>query len=253
MVSLVPTMLERLLEQRPGIHAPLLRAALLGGGPIHEALIERCLSTRFPAAPTYGLTEAASQVATLEPAGLKAGRGSAGRPLPGTRLRLVGDDGRPAPPGEPGEIWVRGPQLMSGYLGRPGDTRAALADGWLHTGDFGRLDRAGRLHVLDRRDDLIVSGGENIYPREVEAALLSHPRVRDAAVIARPDPEWGQVPHAVIVCDEPTPPPAELRAWLCDRLAAFKLPREFSHRPSLPRTPSSKLQRRRLRDQLDER
>ena len=251
LVSLVPTMLERIFEQRPGLRAPGLRAALLGGGPIPEALIERCLSTGFPAAPTYGLTEAASQVATLVPAELESGRGSAGPPLPGTRLRLIGDGGEPAAAGEPGEIWVRGPQLMSGYLGLPDETRAALRGGWLRTGDFGRLDSAGRLHVLDRRDDLIVSGGENVYPREVEAALLAHPRVRDAAVVARSDPEWGQAPHAVVVCDGPEPPPAELRAWLRERLAAFKLPRGFSYRAGLPKTASGKLQRRLLREQLD--
>ena len=251
LVSLVPTMLERVLERRPGLRAPRLRAALVGGGPIPEGLVERCLSAGFPAAPTYGLTEAGSQVATLEPAALEAGRGTVGRALPGTRLRLTDADGRPVPPGEAGEIRVRGPQLMSGYLDRPDETRAALRDGWLRTGDFGRLDPAGRLQVLDRRDDLIVSGGENVYPREVEAALLAHPRVRDAAVVARPDPEWGQAPHAFVVCDDPAPSPAELRAWLRGRLAAFKLPRGFSQRPGLPRTPSGKLRRRRLREEID--
>jgi acyl-CoA synthetase (AMP-forming)/AMP-acid ligase II len=137
---------------------------------------------------------------------------------------------------------------MQGYLGHPEDTAAVLVDGWLHTGDIGELDPRGYLRVLDRRDDLIVSGGENVYPAEVEAVLLEHPAVLEAAVIGRPDRTWGQAVHAVVVPVPGTRCDAEqLATWVRERLAGFKLPRSFEFASELPRTASGKLRRGALR------
>ncbi len=249
-ISLVPTMLARFLDAAPDLRAPQsLRCVLLGGGPISPALVERAQARGFALAPTYGLTEAASQVATAEPG---APAGAALPPLPATELRTVDADGAPLPPGVAGEICVRGPQLMAGYLDRPDATAHALRGGWLHTGDIGELDARGALRVLDRRDDLIVSGGENVYPAEVEAALLAHPDVAEVGVVGLPDAEWGQRVVAVVV---PRRAPGanlerELLAHCARALARFKRPRELHFASALPRTASGKLQRALVRREL---
>ena len=163
--SLVPTMLRRLLQERPQGSWPRLRFVLLGGGPVPADLVAECVRRGIPVAPTYGLSEAASQVATLPPGEVAARPGSAGKPLMTVELRVEGEDGGVCASGEPGEVVVRGPTVMSGYYKRPAETEPALRGGWLHTGDFGYLDDDGYLYVLDRRDDLIVTGGENVYSR----------------------------------------------------------------------------------------
>jgi O-succinylbenzoic acid--CoA ligase len=245
-VSLVPAMLVRLLEARGGEPAPAgLRVVLLGGGPTPAGLLERARGLGFPVAPTYGLTEAASQVATLPPAGAAPGRGL--EPLPGVELRILAADGRAAAPRACGEILVRGPTVMRGYRGLPQETRRALRGGWLHTGDVGRIDARGDLHVLDRRSDLVVSGGENVYPAEVEAVLAQHPDVLEAGVAGVPDPEFGQRPAAWIVPRRGARPRPEALARFCrERLAAYKVPVRFACVEGLPRTASGKLQRHRL-------
>lgn len=214
-VSLVPTMLRRLVArglERP----PRLRAALLGGGPIPADLLDWVRETGFPALPTYGMTETTSQVVTAEPGRL------AGRPLDGVELRI----------GHEGEILVRGPQVAPG---------AVAADGWLHTGDRGRLDEEGRLHVEGRIADFIVSGGENVSCAEVEEALLSHPAVSDAGVAGVPDPEWGERVEAWVVA--PGADPAELIAHVRGRLAAYKAPKDIHLVAELPRNAAGKLLR----------
>jgi O-succinylbenzoic acid--CoA ligase len=216
LVSLVPTMLARLLDvglERP----PALRHALLGGGPIPPALLERAAAAGVPVAPTYGMTEACSQIATF------------GVPLPGVELRFAAD----------GEVLVRGAVVAAGAL---------AADGWLHSGDLGELDAQGRLRILGRRSDTIVSGGENVAPAEVEAALLEHPAVLDAGVFARADPEWGEAVVAkVVLRPGSTATPEELRTFTGGRLARFKVPKQIELVDGLPRTVSGKLLRRDLR------
>jgi o-succinylbenzoate---CoA ligase len=215
LVSLVPTMLARLLDaglERP----PALRWALLGGGPIAPALVERARAAGVPVAPTYGMTEACSQIATF------------GWPLPGVDVRLDGD----------GEVLVRGPIVSAG---------AVADDGWLHTGDLGRFDDRSRLEIVGRKADTIVTGGENVAPTEVEAALLEHPAVADAAVHPRTDPEWGEAVVATVVLrDGATAAAEELRAHCAARLAAFKVPKAIEFADGLPRTASGKLLRRQL-------
>jgi o-succinylbenzoate---CoA ligase len=236
LVSFVANMLERVLDARGERPAPPgLRCVLVGGGPCPAALRERARALGFPVATTYGLTEAASQVATM------------GRPLVGTELRIVTPEGVALPRGAAGEIAVRGPTVMKGYLRRPEATARALRGGWLHTGDVGLIDAAGDLVVLDRRSDLVVSGGENVYPAEVEAALREHPDVADAGVAGEPDPAFGARVAAWVVTRPGARPAAdELAAFLRARLAGYKLPRRFHFVPALPRSESGKLLRRAL-------
>ena len=219
LVSLVPTMLARILDAggRPG---PRLRRVLLGGGPVPPALMRRAADAGFPVSQTYGLTEACSTVTLAEPGDLE----TAGRPLPGTGLNVAAD----------GEILISGPTVV-------GEWDA------LRTGDLGRLDDAGRLTVIGRKSDTIVTGGENVAPAEVEAVLEEHPRVAEAAVFARPHPDWGESVTALVVPDgEQAPSAAELREHVAARLAGFKVPKSFELVTRLPRTPSGKLLRREL-------
>ena len=240
-VSLVPIQLAALLDEAAGATVPAgVRAVPLGGAPIPAALVERALATGWPVVPTYGLTEAASGVTALPTREAGVAPASAGWPLPGVEVRIAGagTDGI-------GEIEVRSAAVFAGYLRRPFDTAAAFtADGYLRTGDLGRLDAAGRLFVADRRDDLLISGGENVYPAEVEAVLAAHPGVADAAVAGRRDARWGHVPVAAIV-HRPghDPSDAELSAFCRERLAAFKVPVGFVRVAELPRTAGGKLRR----------
>jgi O-succinylbenzoic acid--CoA ligase len=215
LASLVPTMLVRLREA--GLRrAPGLRAIALGGGPIPAALLEWAAEVGIPVVPVYGMTETCSQIVA----------GSPGRPLAGVELEI----------GAGGEILVRGPMVAPGSLG---------ADGWLHTGDLGRLDSDGLLHFEGRVKELIVTGGENVAPLEVEQALLAHPAVADAGVAGRPDLEWGEAITAFVVLRSPAAAD-ELRAWCRERLAAHKVPKRIEVVAALPRNATGKLQRDRL-------
>jgi O-succinylbenzoic acid--CoA ligase len=250
-LSVVAATLERLLDATPpGGWPPSLRAVLLGGGPTSTALVLRALHAGLPIVPSYGMTETASGIAAL-PTRLAAARpGSAGRALAGVDLR-VEIDGRAAAPGEVGEIVVGGAMVFAGYHDRPDDTAAVIRDGRLHTGDAGALDADGLLTVMDRRDDLIVSGGENVYPAEVEAILNEHPAVRDAGVVGLPDARWGAVPVAAIVpVDGEAPTDDEMRAFVGARLASFKVPARIERLEVLPRTAGGKLRRSELRARL---
>lgn len=247
-VSLVATMLMRLLEARGERRAPEgLRWVLLGGGPAPTALLERAHALGYPLAPTYGLTEAASQVATRLPADTAPPFDARLCRLPGMELKVVDSAGQTLPPEIAGEICVRGDALMKGYLGQPEATARAFQEGWLHTGDLGILDSEGRLRVLDRRDDLIVSGGENVYPAEIEAVLASHPAVREAAVVGETDAEFGARPVAWWVAEVADSPAPDLAAYCRERLAGYKIPGRFVCIAELPRNAAGKLMRGKLR------
>jgi O-succinylbenzoic acid--CoA ligase len=225
-VSLVTTMLTRLLEAGADLSGP--RAILIGGGPVPEEPLAEATARGATVVQTYGLTEACSQVTTLAPSDARRKLGSAGRPLLTTHLRI-----------QDGEILVQGPTVAPGL---------ADADGWLHTGDLGRIDEEGFLYVEDRVDDMIVSGGENVVPAEVEQVLLRHPEVADAAVVGREDPEWQQAVTAVVVLEDGSAAtPDELRRHCAESLAGFKVPKRVELAAALPRTPSGKLMRRALR------
>ncbi|MGH2950411.1 MAG: AMP-binding protein, partial [Solirubrobacteraceae bacterium] len=216
LASLVPTQLRRVLDAgvAPG---PRLRAILLGGAGADRALLTRSHALGWRVAPTYGLTQACSQVTVAEPGDTE----TCGRPLPGVRVAIAPD----------GEILVDGPTVAGG--------------GTLHTGDLGRLDDRGRLIVIGRKADTIVTGGENVSPAEVEAVLLEHPAVADAGVFGRRDPEWGEAVTARVVLHAPATE-EELRAWVAGRLARFKVPKAIEVADVLPRTGSGKLLRREL-------
>jgi O-succinylbenzoic acid--CoA ligase len=252
--SLVPTTLERVLEARGDRPFPEgLRAVLIGGGPVPPALLARARAHRLPCLQTYGLTETCSQVTTERPEGAD-GR-SAGEPLPGVEVRVVDAGGQPLPPEAEGEVEVRGPTVMAGYLDDPEATAAAFrAGGWLRTGDLGARDAGGRLRILSRRVDLIVRGGENVYPAEVEAVLLQHPAVAEAAVLPERHPSWGQVPVAVVVLrpgaageGEGSGTAESVLAFAAERLARFKLPVRCVLRDVLPRNAMNKVDRNALR------
>jgi O-succinylbenzoic acid--CoA ligase len=240
-VSVVSTMLTRMLDERGDRpYPPSLRCVLLGGGPAPAVLLERCLRSGVPVAPTYGLTEAASQVATLLPEVLPHRLGSVGKPLFSTEVKI-----------EDGEILVRGPSVMLGYAGLPEETARALRGGWLHTGDMGYLDDEGYLYVTERTEDLIISGGENVYPAEVEAVLLNHPGIEDAGVVGLPDAEWGQIVAAALrLRPGVRMTDAEVRAFCRQHLAGYKVPRRIWFVTDLPRSASGKLIRRALRERV---
>jgi O-succinylbenzoic acid--CoA ligase len=237
-LSLVARTLEECLDA--GLQPGRLRAVLVGGGPVPPALVDRARGAGIPVLLTYGLTEACSQVTTERP-GEADGR-TAGMPLPGLEVRILDGASRPVPAGEEGAIAVRGPTLMRGYLDDDAATAGVLRGGWLHTGDVGRLDGRGRLTVLARRTDLILSGGENVYPAEVEAVLATHPGVAEVAVVARPDARWGQLPVAVVV-RRPAASLEDLEAWARARLAGFKVPAAVVVVDALPRTAAGKVDR----------
>jgi O-succinylbenzoic acid--CoA ligase len=226
LISVVATQLTRLLEA--GVDLLPLRAVLVGGGPVPRDVLEEAIGRGATVVQTYGMTETASQVTTLAPSDYRRKLGSAGRPLLTTHLRI-----------EDGEILVQGPTVAPG---------AANEDGWLHTGDLGRIDHEGFLYVTDRLGDVIVTGGENVIPAEVEEVLRDHPDVVDAAAVGRTDPEWQEAVVAVVVAREGAHPDAEeLRRHCGERLAAFKVPKRFEFAAELPRTASGKLLRRALR------
>lgn len=220
LVSLVPAQLQRLRDA--GFEsAPALRAMLLGGGPVPPDLLEWAVGTGLPARCTYGMTETSSQVVVTE-----VGE-TAGRPLGGVAIETAAD----------GEILIRGNMVAP---------RAIAADGWLHTRDLGRIDRHGRLHVEGRLDDLIVTGGEKVAPAAVEAVLVAHPAVADAAVAGLPDEEWGEAVTAFVVEHRPVAD-YELLAFCREYLAGYQVPKRVVRRPSLPRNAGGKLLRAELR------
>lgn len=236
-VSLVPTMLHRLLEKYPKFKpSTSLRVILLGGAGAPENLLKKALALNLPIALTYGLTEATSQVATSTPEQTRAKPGSVGKPLNGTIIEIVDESGKSLPNGEVGEIVVSGKMLMNGYIGMHPLKRG------LHTGDIGYLDPDGDLWALTRRTDLIVSGGENIYPEEVERALMEHPAVSEACVFGLPDPEWGQSVAATVVLREACNGETLLQ-FLRGQVAGYKVPRRIVIVESLPHTASGKLKR----------
>ncbi len=226
LISVVATQLIRLLEA--DIDLLPLRAVLVGGGPVPEEVLSEALGRGATVVQTYGLTETASQVTTLSPADARPRLGSAGRPLLTTHLRI-----------QDGEILVQGPTVAPGV---------ADEDGWLHTGDLGTIDEHGFLYVTGRLGDVIVSGGENVLPGEVEDVLRRHPEVADAAVVGRADREWQEAVTAVVVPrGDHEPSAADLRAHCASALAGHKVPKRFEFVSELPRTASGKLLRRELR------
>ncbi|WP_280340833.1 class I adenylate-forming enzyme family protein [Nocardia neocaledoniensis] len=233
-------------EARPDLSS--LRRVICGAAPMPAELIAR-FEDRFgvPIVEGYGLSEGTC-ASTLNPVAGPRKPGTVGLPLPGQTVTIVDVDGNPVPDGTPGEVVISGPNIMRGYLGRPEETAKTVIDGRLHTGDVGYLDADGYLVLVDRIKDMIIRGGENLYPKEIENALYRHPAVHEAAVVGRPDAVLGEVPVAhVVAAPESRVSAEELTAHCRELLAAFKIPAAIVLTPELPRNPVGKIDKKRLR------
>jgi fatty-acyl-CoA synthase len=250
----VPTMFLA-MSRAPGwptANLSSVRSAICGGAPVPEAVIAAYQDRGVAFLQGYGLTEAAPGVLFLRRDDSVRKAGSAGIASFFTDVRLARPDGTDAAPGEPGEILVQGPNVMAGYWRRPDDTAAVLSpDGWLRTGDIGVVDDDGYVSIRDRTKDLIISGGENIYPAEVEDALYQHPAVAECGVIGVPDATWGEVGRAVVVLREGLRgEPSELLEFLAGRIAKYKIPKSVVFADTLPRTASGKVLKKELRERF---
>jgi fatty-acyl-CoA synthase len=225
--------------------------AALPGSPLPFSLIEAA-HERFGVLcqNLWGMTEIAGPGALMNVEDILNKPESAGRPYFEVDLRIVDADGRPQPAGEAGELVVRCPHMMTGYWNRPDATQSTIVDGWLHTGDMGYLDEDGYLYIIDRLKDMIVSGGENVYPAEIEKVLLQLPEIDEASVVGIPDDKWGEVPKAYIVCKHAAPPSsADIITFCRQHLAGYKIPRHIEQIEELPKNPSGKVLKKVLRQQ----
>jgi fatty-acyl-CoA synthase len=227
-----------------------LRMLLCGGAPVPEATIRGYTSRGLTFIQGYGMTEASPGALLLDAAHVESKAGSAGVPHFFTEVRVVRPDLSAAPPGETGEIVVAGPNVMQGYWGQPQATAEVLADGtWLRSGDAGTADADGYVFVVDRIKDMIISGGENVYPAEVENLLREHPAVADCGVIGVPDARWGEAGRAVVVLRPGAQATeADLLAFLAGKIARFKIPKSVRFTGELPRTGTGKILKKRLRE-----
>ncbi len=242
----IPSMYRVLAATESAADVSSVRFPISGGEPMPMAVAE-AFEKRFnvPIFEGYGQTEAAPVVTLNTPAGRKPG--TIGRPVPGVEVAIWDDQNRVLAAGEVGEIMVRGRNVMRGYHRLPEETAKTITNGWLHTGDLGKLDEDGFVTITGRKKDLIISAGENIYPREIEEALSQHPKVKEAAVIGVKDEVRGEVPKAfVIPRDGTTIEEKELRSFCRENLASYKVPRYFEIVPDLPRSPTGKVLKRML-------
>jgi long-chain acyl-CoA synthetase len=248
-----PTMIKRLVACPADCRAENIRTLIWGGAPMYVEDALGALDRFGPRlAQIYGQGEAPMTITTLSKEDIadrahprwRARLGSAGKAYAGVEVRVADAEDRPLPEGETGEILCRGDVVMPGYWRNEEASRATLRGGWLHTGDVGVFDGEGYLHLKDRSKDLIISGGSNIYPREVEEVLLAHPRVREVSVIGRPDPEWGEVVVAYVVGEAK---PGELDALCLSRIARFKRPKDYVFVAALPNNNYAKILKTELR------
>ncbi|HEY2068621.1 MAG TPA: long-chain-fatty-acid--CoA ligase [Rhizomicrobium sp.] len=251
---LVPAVILFLLQHpdRAKTDFSSLKNVSYGASPISDDVLLRAQQT-FGCSflQVYGLTETTGGGTFLVPEDHDPARGklrSCGKPAPGHDIRIVDDQDRSLPAGEVGEIVIRSANVMKGYWNQAAATRSAIRENWFHTGDAGFFDEDGYLYIHDRVKDMIVSGGENIYPAEVENALFGHPGIADAAVIGVPDDKWGEAVKAIVVRKEGfSPEPADIIAWARERIAGYKLPKSVDFADAIPRNPSGKVLRRELR------
>lgn len=244
----VPTMFSVLATRpRPPADFSAWRLCISGGAPLPPPVLEAFEATYgVPIYEGYGPTECAPVLTVNPPLGVRK-IGSVGRAIPQVELRIVDERGNSLPTGQVGEIVARGPNVMKGYLNRPEETAEVLRDGWYHTGDLGRVDQDGYYYIVDRKKDLILVGGLNVYPREVELVLAGHPAVAEVAVVGIPDPVRGEVPKALVILrDGHQAGTQELLQWCRKRLASYKVPRAIAVVPDLPRTSTGKILKSRL-------
>ncbi|MGW0419722.1 o-succinylbenzoate--CoA ligase [Streptomyces sp. NPDC003015] len=246
----VPTMFEQVARHPRWADADLssLRILTCGGSPVSTPLIAAYQERGLTFLQGYGMTEASPGTLFLDAEHAISKAGSAGVPHFFSDVRVVRPDLAPVDVDETGEVVLRGPHVMPGYWGLPEETAASFADGWFRSGDAARVDEDGYVFIVDRIKDMIISGGENIYPAEIEDLLLGHPDIAECAVIGVPDDKWGEVPRAVVVPREgAAPDPDEVLASLAGRLAKYKIPKSVVIADELPRTASGKLLKSRVR------
>jgi len=248
----VPAIYLMLLQNETFHRADLSRVRFAcGGAPCPLTIIEAFRDRGLLFQQGFGLTETAPTCTLIPAADAFRKAGSAGKAALHVEVRVVDEEGRDIPPGEVGEVWTRGPNLFSGYWRRPDETAEALAEGWFHTGDLARLDEEGFLYIVDRKKDMLISGGENVYPAEVEDVLYHHPAVAEAAVIGVPHERWGEVPRAIVVRKpEATLKAEELIAFCDGKLARYKIPKSVVFVDALPRNAAGKVLKRLLREQF---
>jgi acyl-CoA synthetase (AMP-forming)/AMP-acid ligase II len=243
---LAPTMLRRVVDEARGRSLPRLGSIVIGGAPLYQEDLRTAVAVFGPiVTQMYGQGEAPMTITVMPPSEALDHPASCGRPFRGVEVRIVNAVGGLVPDGADGEVLVRGDVVMSGYWDNPDASAATLANGWLHTGDIGHLE-AGYLYLTDRAKDVIITGGSNVYPREVEEVLLAHPGVREAAVVGVPDPEWGESVRAFVVAAGDATP-GELIEWCRGRLASFKKPRQVILVTELPKNAAGKILKRELR------
>ncbi|MBS4208581.1 o-succinylbenzoate--CoA ligase [Bacillus sp. FJAT-50079] len=251
-MSVVSAMLDRmLLALGDEKYDERFRCMLLGGGAAQRHQLEWCKRKGIPVIQTYGMTETASQIVTLSPEDSLEKLGSAGKPLFPAQLQIVTENGKQAEHGEVGEIIVKGPNVTSGYLQREDANKEAFQNGWFRTGDLGYLDEEGFLYILDRRSDLIISGGENIYPAEIEEVLMEIPEVMEAGVTGVNDAVWGKVPYAFVVLSNPLSE-QNIIEFCRGKLASYKMPKRIYQIEALPRNGANKIVRRQLLQYIKE-
>jgi acyl-CoA synthetase (AMP-forming)/AMP-acid ligase II len=258
--TLVPAMIQACLVAVPHVaeyHYPDLRLIGYGASPIAEQTLRRAVEVfKCDFVQVYGMTETTAALTCLLPSDHQQALTekpelllSAGRPVVGTEIRVVDEHDRPLPNGTIGEIIARGPQIMRGYWNRPAESTEALRGGWMHSGDAGMIDDEGYVYVQDRVKDMLVSGGENIYPRVVEGVLFQHPAIADAAVIGVPDPQWGETVKAIVVLRQGALATGEEVIDFCrGKLGGFERPRSVDFVEALPRNPTGKVLKRVLRE-----
>jgi long-chain acyl-CoA synthetase len=228
-----------------------LRGSVAGGMALVPVIGERWEAmTKTPIYQGYGLTET-SPVATLNPF-QRPKREAIGVPVPGTDVRFVDGDGRDVPPGEIGELWVKGPQVMQGYWQRPDETARVLRDGWLATGDVAKMDEDGYIQIVDRKKDMILVSGFNVYPNEVEAVVAAHPGVADTAVVGVPDDECGEIVVAFVTKKDPSLTEEAVRQHCKQTLTGYKVPRMVVFKDDLPKSNVGKVLRKDLRDEAQQ-
>jgi long-chain acyl-CoA synthetase len=250
----VPTMYGAMLHhpERERFDVSTLQLCASGGSAMPVELL-RAFDEAFGCKilEGYGLSES-SPVASFNQPNRERKSGSIGTAIPGTEMKVVDDDGNEVPQGEVGEIVIRGHNVMKGYWRRPEATAEAIVDGWLHTGDIGRADEDGYFYIVDRKKDLIIRGGYNVYPREIEEVLYEHPAVREAAVLGIPHDEYGEeVGAAVALKDGATISPEELRDYVKEQVAAYKYPRHVWFVDGLPKGPTGKILKREIEPPVD--
>lgn len=248
----VPAMLNFMLQvpDHANVDRSRLRWIMSGAAPVPVSLIEAYAEMGIAIHQVYGMTETCGPACLTSPEAALAKAGSTGKAFMHTEVRVVGPSGEDVAPGEPGEVLIAGPHIMKEYWNRPDATAETLVDGWLHSGDIATVDEEGFVYIQDRKKDMIISGGENVYPAEVENVILAHPGVADVAVIGQPSTKWGESGLAVVVRAEPDLTEGAVLDHCQDQLARFKQPRAVVFVDEIPRNPSGKALKRILRDRF---